>query len=671
MLTSPRLILLLLAWVFSALVASALVKKDWTITWEPGAPNGQERNMIKINNQFPGPTILCDEDDDIEVTVHNKMPFNTTVHWHGLEMMGTPWSDGTPGMSQKPIEMGQSFIYRFKASPAGTHWYHSHSRATVLDGLYGPIFIRRKPDAPAPWHLISKEQADIDAMSRAVIDPKLVMVSDWTRFMSWEYMAAEESSGMAIFCSDSILVNGKGSLYCPDVDVLINHTSTYMKYGLYPRQVNDKGCFPFMRSTQGPYLTTGKPETIPLHLQHGCTPAEGTNETIEVDPADQWASLNFIGGATFKTIVFSVDEHDMWVYEVDGHYIVPQRVNTVHMYAGERYAVMIKLDKTPKDYTIRVADSGLTQVISAFATLRYKGGVQGSDSVGVIDYGGQNSTKDGSVITLDREHLPPYPPNPPARKADAMHVLSTHRWKSAWQYTMSGHGMYEEDRSAYGPLLYDPHSADAMDEGLVIRTKNGSWVDLVLQVGSLPGQPQEFPHMMHKHTGKTWQIGSGMGIWNYSSVEEAIAAEPHNFDLDTPKWRDTFVTSFDGSAWIVLRYQVTNPGPWLFHCHIETHLAGGMAIAILDGIDVWPQIPAEYGPDQRGFMPGTLPELESGGKQGTVDKQCPLLAVSPSGGPKKDSGETSASDSRWETLIRGLIQVLQGWLSDEANSRSS
>jgi FtsP/CotA-like multicopper oxidase with cupredoxin domain len=57
-------------------------------------------------------------------------------------MLGTPWSDGTPGMSQKPIEIGQSFVYRFKASPAGTHWYHSHSRATVLDGLYGPIFIR-------------------------------------------------------------------------------------------------------------------------------------------------------------------------------------------------------------------------------------------------------------------------------------------------------------------------------------------------------------------------------------------------------------------------------------------------------------------------------------------------------------------------------------------------
>ncbi|GKT90024.1 conidial pigment biosynthesis oxidase arb2 brown2 [Colletotrichum tofieldiae] len=70
----------------------------------------------------------------------------------------------------------------------------------------------------------------------------------------------------------------------------------------------------------------------------------------------------------------------MWVYEVDGSYIVPQRVDTVHMYAGERYAVMIKLNKPAKDYTIRVADNGLTQVISAFARLRYRGGNHGGES---------------------------------------------------------------------------------------------------------------------------------------------------------------------------------------------------------------------------------------------------------------------------------------------------
>jgi FtsP/CotA-like multicopper oxidase with cupredoxin domain len=64
---------------------AGLVKQEWVISWETGAPNGQAREMIKINGQFPGPAVICDEDDDVEVTVHNIMPFNTTVHWHGME----------------------------------------------------------------------------------------------------------------------------------------------------------------------------------------------------------------------------------------------------------------------------------------------------------------------------------------------------------------------------------------------------------------------------------------------------------------------------------------------------------------------------------------------------------------------------------------------------------
>ena len=57
-------------------------------------------------------------------------------------MRGTPWSDGVPGLTQKPIEPGQSYVYRFKAYPPGTYWYHSHTRTTLLDGLYGPLHIR-------------------------------------------------------------------------------------------------------------------------------------------------------------------------------------------------------------------------------------------------------------------------------------------------------------------------------------------------------------------------------------------------------------------------------------------------------------------------------------------------------------------------------------------------
>lgn len=486
---------------------------------------------------------------------------------------------------------------------------------------------------------------------------------------------------LMISCVDSILINGKGSVYCPGVDFLIDQTSTYMKYGLFPRQVNDKGyippvhlisffllildrCFPFMKSTQGPYLSDGKPDQIPLHLQEGCIPSTGQREVVEVDAAMGWASLSFIGAATFKTIVFSIDKHPMWVYEVDGQLIEPQLVDTVHMYAGERYSVLVRLDKAPRDYTIRIADNGLTQVISEYATLRYKGGLEVQDDredlgtgMGVITYGGQNAS---GIVTLDRAHLPPYPPNPPARHSDAQHVLHTHRWGSAWQYTLKGGGTYEEDRSAYEPLLYHPNSTDALDDSLVVRTKNGTWVDLIVQVGSLADQPQEFPHMMHKHTGKTWQIGAGEGIWNYSSVDAAIEAEPTQFNLVNPNWRDTFVTSFDGPAWLVLRYQVTNPGPWLFHCHIETHLAGGMAVAILDGVDAWPHVPPEYGPDQRGYPVGALASAP------------PSYDIAPSvqGQGHSQAANDSINDqqsSRWNSMLQGLIGLLQSIMAKTTN----
>jgi FtsP/CotA-like multicopper oxidase with cupredoxin domain len=57
---------------------------DLTLTWEKHAPDGFERDMILINGQFPGPLLEMDEDDYVEVKVHNKMPFNTTVHFHGM-----------------------------------------------------------------------------------------------------------------------------------------------------------------------------------------------------------------------------------------------------------------------------------------------------------------------------------------------------------------------------------------------------------------------------------------------------------------------------------------------------------------------------------------------------------------------------------------------------------
>lgn len=56
---------------------------DLTLTWEKHAPDGFEREMILTNGQFPGPLLEMNYGDDVEVTVHNNLPFNTTVHYHG------------------------------------------------------------------------------------------------------------------------------------------------------------------------------------------------------------------------------------------------------------------------------------------------------------------------------------------------------------------------------------------------------------------------------------------------------------------------------------------------------------------------------------------------------------------------------------------------------------
>lgn len=78
-----RLLLSLAAIVTTA--QSARVHFDLDLTWENGAPNGQERQMVFVNGQFPGPPMILDEGDDVTVTVNNHLPFNTTVHFHGIE----------------------------------------------------------------------------------------------------------------------------------------------------------------------------------------------------------------------------------------------------------------------------------------------------------------------------------------------------------------------------------------------------------------------------------------------------------------------------------------------------------------------------------------------------------------------------------------------------------
>ncbi|KAG9716914.1 laccase-like multicopper oxidase, partial [Aureobasidium melanogenum] len=72
---------------------------EWTVTNQTMAPDGVELPLLVVNGQFPGPLIEANWGDWIEVKITNNLNEGTAMHWHGFLQKGTPWYDGTPGVS--------------------------------------------------------------------------------------------------------------------------------------------------------------------------------------------------------------------------------------------------------------------------------------------------------------------------------------------------------------------------------------------------------------------------------------------------------------------------------------------------------------------------------------------------------------------------------------------
>jgi FtsP/CotA-like multicopper oxidase with cupredoxin domain len=135
-------------------------------------------------------------------------------------MLETPWSDGVTGISQRPIEPGHTFTYRFHATVQGSYWYHAHYRAQIEDGLMGSIIVHPKPDLQKPWSLISSDSAAQAAMENAERNTQPLLITDWLRLTSEEKHNLTLKSGMEIPCYDAMLFNGKGNIECLPPNVM-------------------------------------------------------------------------------------------------------------------------------------------------------------------------------------------------------------------------------------------------------------------------------------------------------------------------------------------------------------------------------------------------------------------------------------------------------------------
>ena len=112
---------------------------DLVIAETPVNFTGTPRMATTINGSIPAPTLHWREGDTVTIRVTNRLPVDTSIHWHGILL---PFEmDGVPGISFKGIPPGETFTYRFKVEQTGTYWYHSHSGMQEQTGMYGAIVI--------------------------------------------------------------------------------------------------------------------------------------------------------------------------------------------------------------------------------------------------------------------------------------------------------------------------------------------------------------------------------------------------------------------------------------------------------------------------------------------------------------------------------------------------
>jgi manganese oxidase len=127
------------------------------IQWEVEA--GKMVDAMAYNGMVPGPVIRVTEGDLVRVIVRNEMDESTAIHWHGQDVPNP--MDGVPFITQPPITPGETFTYEFRATPFGSHMYHSHYNAAeqTLKGMLGAFIVDPRdrsvdPEYDEEWIMI-------------------------------------------------------------------------------------------------------------------------------------------------------------------------------------------------------------------------------------------------------------------------------------------------------------------------------------------------------------------------------------------------------------------------------------------------------------------------------------------------------------------------------------
>ncbi|KAJ3386914.1 ferroxidase fet3 [Lobulomyces angularis] len=282
--------------------------------------------------------------------------------------------------------------------------------------------------------------------------------------------------------------------------------------------------------------------------------------------------LRIINMSAFAMFAFSIDGHDLEVIEVEGVDTNKLTVQTLELSAAQRYSVLVKAKNTTDTNYLLHADllpdmfnsipDGLE--LNLTATIQYNE----NNTFGEA-YAAANPLV-ASVVLNDMDLIPleVIPPFKPTRQIPLEVVFQTHEdGKNYGTFNNRPFELPKNTPTVLSALTLGDQKTNAALYGnaqayilkhmevielLVLNTDGGS-------------------HPFHLH-GHVFQVAArGELPYNPANVTA---------DAANPLRRDTVI--IPPASYVTLRFVADNPGPWLFHCHIEWHLQSGLGVTFIE-----------------------------------------------------------------------------------------
>lgn len=257
---------------------------------------------------------------------------------------------------------------------------------------------------------------------------------------------------------------------------------------------------------------------------------------------------------------FSIDSHTLTIIEVDGINSQPLIVDSLRIFAGQRYSVVLNANRPVGNYWIRALPNfgppGFTGGFNS-AILRYVGAP-------AVD---PTTTQAPSTQPLIESNLHPLaspaaPGNPVPGGADVNINLNAVFDFASLSFKVNGATFHQPPVPVLLQIMSGAQTAQSLlPAGSVYVLPRNKVIEL-----SMPGGSTGSPHPFHLH-GHEFSVvrSAGSSTYNYAN----------------PIRRDVVQAGQAGDN-VTIRFRTDNPGPWILHCHIDWHLVLGLAVVFAE-----------------------------------------------------------------------------------------